>query len=101
MLKQLLDDRGFDAYRHEYFGGTGPNGQRQFPQELEELVEIVKNLRDKGILVKGLDEGLIDFPHLRSNGEEVYLCWMAGEPDIRSWHRIADGFAGRQPLDQL
>lgn len=100
-LKKRLDARGFDVYRHEYFGGTGPNGERFFPRELERLVEIAKTLQKKGILIKGLDEGLIDFPHLRSNNEEVYLCWRLGEPDIQSWHRIADGFDGRKPLSEL
>jgi hypothetical protein len=100
-LKKKLDARGFDVYRHEYFGGTGPNGERFFPPEMERLVEIAKNLDKKGILIKGLDEGLIDFPHMRSNGDEVYLCWKVGESDILSWHRTQDGFQGRRPLDEL
>src|SRR6267378_4016281 len=77
-LKKKLDDRGYDIYRHEYFGGTGPNGERYFPPELQRLVTIAKNLDKKGIIIKGIDAGLIDFPHVRSNGEEVYLCWKVG-----------------------
>jgi len=100
-LKQQLDKRGFDVYRHEYFGGSGPNGERFFPPELERLVAIAKNLDQKGILIKSLDDGLIDFPHVRSNNEEVYLCWKLGEHDINFWHRIPDGFAGRKPLSEL
>ena len=100
-LKKKLDERGFDVYRHQYFGGTGPNGEKFFPPELEKLVEIAKNLDDKGIIIKSLDEGLIDFPFVRSNGEEVYLCWKFGEENIEFWHRIADGFAGRKSLMEL
>jgi|ERR1051326_723917 hypothetical protein len=100
-LKKKLDERGFDIYRHEYFGGTGPNGERYFPPELERLVEIARTLHKKGIIIKGLDDGLIDFPHLRSNSEEVYLCWKLGEADIQFWHSIADGFAGRKPISEL
>jgi hypothetical protein len=100
-LKQQLDKRGFDVLRHEYFGGSGPNGERFFPPELERLVEIAKNLEKKGILIKSLADGLIDFPHIRSNGEEVYLCWKFGEHVINFWHRIPDGFAGRKPLNEL
>jgi hypothetical protein len=51
--------------------------------------------------VKSVDDGLIDFPHLRSNDEEVYLCWKLGESDIQFWHNIADGFSGRKPLKDL
>ncbi|MBI4547311.1 MAG: DUF2203 domain-containing protein [Ignavibacteriae bacterium] len=100
-LKKKLDKQGYDIYTHQYFGGSGPNGQRVFPHELERLVKIAKKLNQKGILTKSLDEGLIDFPHIRSNGEEVYLCWKLGEDDILFWHRIADGYAGRKPLYEL
>ena len=100
-LKKKLDDLGYNVYGHQYFGGSGPNGERFFPLEMERLVKIAKKLDDKGILIKGLDEGLIDFPHIRSNDEEVYLCWKIGEHEINSWHRIPDGFAGRRPLSEL
>jgi hypothetical protein len=100
-LKQQLNAKGWDVYRHQYFGGMGPNGDGSFPQELETLVEIVSGLERQGIIVKGLDEGLIDFPHIRKNGEEVYLCWKVGEDDIRFWHTLADGFAGRRTIEDL
>ena len=100
-LKQKLAERGFDLSRHQYFGGSGPNGERVFPLELENLVDIAKNLDKKGILLKDLDAGLIDFPHRRSNDEEVYLCWKAGEKQIQFWHRISDGFVGRKPIAEL
>jgi len=100
-LKRSLDILGWDMYRHRYFGGRGPNGDGTFPKEMETLVEIVKSLDERGIVVKGLDEGLIDFPHIRENGEEVYLCWKIGEDDILYWHRIPDGYAGRKSIDQL
>jgi len=100
-LKKVLNEKGFDAYRHTYFGGSGPNGERVYPKELERLVEIVKLFSDDGIQVKGLDQGLIDFPHVRENGEEVYLCFQLGEEDILFWHSIDDGFAGRRPIEEL
>jgi hypothetical protein len=100
-LKQALSARGWDVYRHRYFGGMGPNGDGTFPLEMEQLVGIMRTLEERGVLVKGIDEGLIDFPHLRSNGEEVYLCWKLGENDITHWHRIPDGFAGRRRIDEL
>ncbi len=100
-LKKQLDAKGWDVYRHEYFGGRGPNGDGSFPAEMETLVEIVKGLEARGIVVKGLDNGLIDFPHIRKDGEEVYLCWKVGENDIQFWHRIADGFPGRKSVDEL
>lgn len=100
-LKKSLDQRGWDVYRHEYFGGMGPNGDGSFPSEMEMLIDIVKELDRRGIIIKGLDEGILDFPHVRKNGEEVYLCWKIGEDDIRYWHGISEGFAGRKELDTL
>lgn len=51
-----------------------------------------------GCEVKDVEQGLVDF--YASRGEEVvYLCWRKGEPRIRFWHRLSDGFGGRQPLD--
>ncbi len=100
-LKKILDAKQYDIYRHEYFGGSGPNGTKHYPQELEELVEIMNRLATKNILVKSLDDGLIDFPHVRKNGEEVYLCYKLGEPDITFWHPLESGFAGRKSTSQL
>ena len=59
--------------------------------------EVVDRITARGCHLKGLDPGLVDFPHLRQ-GREVYLCWRMGEKKIRYWHEIDDGFDGRQPL---
>jgi hypothetical protein len=99
-LKTRLDERGYDIRRHGYFGGTGPNGERYFPAELERLADVLKRLGAVGVVVKGID-GLVDFPHIRSSGEEVYLCFRAGETDVAFWHAIEDGFAGRRRIREL
>ena len=59
--------------------------------------EILERIAARGCHLKGLDPGLVDFPHLRE-GREVYLCWRINEKEIRYWHEIEDGFEGRQPL---
>ncbi len=59
--------------------------------------EVLDRIADRGCHLKGLDPGLVDFPHLR-DGREVYLCWRMGENQIRYWHEIEDGFDGRQRL---
>jgi len=52
------------------------------------------------IVVRDLDEGLCDFPADRQ-GRLVYLCWKLGEDSIGFWHEVAEGFQGRQPVDEL
>lgn len=59
--------------------------------------EILERIAARGCHLKGLDPGLVDFPHLRE-GREVYLCWRINEAKIRYWHEIEDGFEGRQRL---
>ncbi len=62
-----------------------------------ELQGCVNAITDKGIEIKDLEQGLIDFPHWRG-GNEVFLCWLYGEEDIDYWHAIDGGFSGRTPL---
>jgi hypothetical protein len=68
---------------------------------MEQLVLKVRELNERGIEIKDLDKGLIDFPHLRANGEEVYLCYMLGEKTILAWHSLEGGFPGRRPISEL
>jgi len=63
-----------------------------------ELRELMLELREREIVLRDLDRGLIDFPSLRGE-EEVYLCWEEGEAEIGFWHEPEAGFAGRRPLD--
>lgn len=100
-LKHECDRKGYDIYRHQYFGGMGPNGQKAFPSEMEEVVTLVSQLTERGIEIKDLDRGLIDFPFRRSNGQVVFLCYLLGEPAILAWHTVEAGFAGRHSLDTL
>ena len=75
-------------------------GSKHTPELLRTTAQfqaVLDRIAARGCHLKGLDPGLVDFPHLR-NGREVYLCWRMGEKKIRYWHEIEDGFEGRQPL---
>ena len=82
-------------------GGVRPHEvdrlQATIDAEAAEVVRCVEKLQALGVLVKDLDEGLVDFPALRG-GEEVLLCWRLGEGEVAFWHSVEDGFAGRKPL---
>jgi hypothetical protein len=69
-------------------------------REARGLARTVDAIANRGVQVKDLDEGLVDFPALRA-GETVFLCWRLGEDEIRWWHRVEDGFAGRRPVEEL
>jgi hypothetical protein len=82
-------------------GGIPPatlaDSAAEVEREARELARVIDEIVEHGAQVKDIDEGLIDFPAL-SGGETVLLCWQLGEDEIRYWHRIEDGFAGRRPL---
>ena len=65
--------------------------------EARELARTIDELLERGVEVKDIDEGLVDFPALR-HGETVLLCWRLGEDEIRYWHTAEAGFAGRREL---
>ncbi|KUO94825.1 DUF2203 domain-containing protein [Ferroacidibacillus organovorans] len=57
----------------------------------------IDHLEAQSIFIKDIDAGLIDF--LTKIGDrEGYLCWRNGEPSVRFWHGIEEGFSGRKPL---
>jgi hypothetical protein len=82
-------------------GGIPPAQLAETAAEVErharELARAVDDIVELGVEVKDLDEGLVDFPALRG-GETVLLCWQLGEDEIRYWHTVQEGFAGRRPL---
>jgi hypothetical protein len=84
------------------------NGGDMQPSDLRDLAETIQAEADAiaacateinaaGAQIKSLEEGLLDFPS-RRDGEEILLCWKLGEDDIRYWHGVDEGFAGRMPL---
>jgi hypothetical protein len=62
------------------------------------LNRLLKGFTERGVLLKDIDEGLVDFPHMRGE-EEILLCWKLGEECVAHWHDLETGYAGRQPLD--
>ena len=81
-------------------GSAGNGGGHRGKQVGEAFVELQNRIGEfdrRGIVLRDLDSGLIDFPALR-DGHEVYLCWLDSEDDIGFWHDLDAGFAGRQPL---
>ena len=81
----VLDRRAWRADKDKIERLTG-----EIRRGLAEIVELGGAPKDLGL-------GLVDFPHLR-DGREVNLCWRYGEREIRHWHGLDEGYAGRKPL---
>jgi hypothetical protein len=81
-------------------GNGGNKALSRMVQDFERLDALIHRILDTGVLIKDVNQGLLDFPALR-DGREVYLCWKYGEGDIAFWHEIHAGFAGRQPIESF
>ena len=65
---------------------------------ITEFYKSVEILENTGVVVKSIEQGLLDFPSKRFN-EEVWLCWKYGETEIKFWHEKDSGFMGRKPIE--
>jgi hypothetical protein len=78
-------------------GNGGNRVTAELLETFERLRADVRAIEARGVIVKDLESGLLDFPSERS-GEVVFLCWRYGEASVAHWHPVDSGFAGRQPL---
>ena len=65
---------------------------------ITKFYESVEILENTGVVVKSIEQGLLDFPSKRFE-EEVWLCWKYGETEIKFWHEKDSGFMGRKPIE--
>ena len=65
---------------------------------ITKFYESVEILESTGVVVKSIEQGLLDFPAKRFD-EEVWLCWKYGETEIKFWHEKDSGFMGRKPIE--
>ena len=108
-LKELLEDVAIhrDAMREKaphlepILRSAGANGGgrvgSEYGVEAYNLYLAIERVRERGVLLKDLDTGLLDFPHER-DGRVVFLCWHPPEESVAFWHEIEAGYRGRQPL---
>ncbi len=61
---------------------------------------LLEKLDGMGIVVKDLEEGLVDFYHTY-RGRDVFLCWKLGEKQLGYWHEVNRGYHGRQKIIDL
>jgi len=109
IFSQILDQRKKIMSTQEELQKIINNGSKfsQFISKKQELnksvthlYKMIERLEDSGVMIKSVDEGLLDFPSLRFD-EEVWLCWKYGEREIKFWHSKEEGFMGRKPLTDV
>jgi hypothetical protein len=100
-LRDARDRLTDEEARKALADGSPTNGGGQpgkvVGEAFVELQHGIAAFDQRGIVLRDLDSGLIDFPSIR-DGAEIYLCWIDGETDIEFWHELDSGYAGRQPI---
>ncbi|WP_123041042.1 DUF2203 domain-containing protein [Cohnella candidum] len=82
---------------------TAEAGDPYFEEEIRldfmkmEVDLLIGNFERKGVLLKMIRPGLIDFPAVMDD-EPVLICWKEGEERISHYHGWNDGFIGRKPI---
>ena len=74
------------------------NLKQKLNTAITKFYESVEILENTGVVVKSIEQGLLDFPSKRFE-EEVWLCWKYGEIVIKFWHEKDSGFMGRKPIE--
>jgi hypothetical protein len=81
-------------------GALGGAGEEPAADELPDLspADALSELDARGVVLRDIERGLVDFPCRHPTGKTVLLCWQLDEPDVAWWHLPEEGFAGRRPL---
>ena len=74
------------------------NLKQKMNSAITKFYESLEILEKTGVVVKSIEQGLLDFPSKRFD-EEVWLCWKYGETEIKFWHEKDSGFMGRKPIE--
>ena len=95
------------VYRYEAVAAQARPETGELPEQLSLKREIdgvarqingfLEELEQVGCVFKGFPDGLVDF-YGKLDGRDIFWCWKLGEDEIRHWHEIDAGFAGRQEI---
>lgn len=63
---------------------------REYAAFLDEIQEI-------GVVVDDIDFGIVNF-YSWVGGNEIFLSWQYGEPEVLHWHAVTENSVSRRPL---
>lgn len=75
----------------------GSSERERWAKTLARVDELFERLNEWGVELRDLSTGLVDLPAI-IQGQDAYLCWRLGEPNVAYWHSVEDGFRGRRRL---
>ncbi len=94
-LREEYHEKELELLKLERTNGKHPEwGESSVAREIHKAVD---ELHQMGVYLKDIDQGIVDFPHIRE-GREVMLCWQLGEERVQYYHELDTGFRGRKPI---
>jgi hypothetical protein len=102
-LKHQFEVKYLELKKLKEIDYEGSDHDPFFTQEAEleflqiEAKNFIQSFEMKGIELKDIDIGLVDFPAMIGD-KEVLLCWRQGEERIEYYHTRYDGYSGRKPI---
>ncbi len=103
---QRLAEAGFAPQEEEFLldpPGAGPDvvdNLANLKMLMDALRGELARLHKAGCLIKSIEVGLVDW-YAKKDGRDIFLCWRLGEKEVRYWHDIEAGYAGRRPISEL
>ncbi len=92
VVLEVSSDEGFHFFMTEQV-----KANKEFHRLYYQFYRVIDVLSSMGVIVKDIDDGLIDFPFML-NGQDAFLCWQLGEDKIRYWHDCDSGYENRKPI---
>jgi len=104
LVKKIVKDI-LDTSREMRLLAEELNGKVESDPEIQKLgadiESFLSELEEIGCFFKdwNFTLGLVDFPGVIDD-REVFLCWKSDEDDIRFYHDVQEGYAGRKPIPE-
>lgn len=100
IVKDILDTtREIRLLADDLHGQIEDN--RKVQKMISEINGFMGELEEIGCFYKdwNFTIGLVDFPAL-IDGNEVFLCWRSDEDDVKYYHTMEEGYAGRKLIPE-
>ena len=104
LVKKIVKDI-LDTSREMRLLAEELNGKVESEPDIQKLSADIESflseLEEIGCFFKdwNFTMGLVDFPCVIDD-REVFLCWKSDEDDIRFYHDVQEGYAGRKPIPE-
>jgi len=101
IVRDILDTSREMRLLAEEMDETDVKNNPQIRKMVEDINGFMNELEEIGCFYKdwNFTIGLVDFPAFIDN-REVMLCWKSDEDDIKYYHGIDSGYAGRKPIPE-